>query len=66
MGAQTVILQQEVSYIHKLSKISLYFSEICDTIGRVCSIALQKCIAAIRQLAYDMVIDTIDEFLKLE
>jgi hypothetical protein len=52
--------------MHKLSETSLYFSERYDTTSHAGLTTLQKCIAALRQLAYDMTTDTIDEYLKLE
>jgi hypothetical protein len=52
--------------MHKLSETSLYFSERYDATSRASLTTLQKCIAALCQLAYDMAIDTIDEYLKLE
>jgi hypothetical protein len=51
--------------MHKFSETSLYFFERSDVIGRAGLTALQKCTAALRQLAYGMVADTIDEYLKL-
>jgi hypothetical protein len=43
-----------LSIMHKLSETSLYFSEKYDTTSRI-----------MRQLAYGMATDTIDEYLKL-
>jgi hypothetical protein len=54
-----------LSIMHKLSETSLYFCERYDTTGRASLTALQKCTAALHQLAYDMSTDTIDEYLKL-
>jgi hypothetical protein len=54
-----------LSIMHKLSKISPYFYERYDTTGRVGLTALQKCTAALRQLAYGMAANTINEYLKL-
>jgi hypothetical protein len=54
-----------LSIIHKLCETSPYFSEKYDATGRVDLIALQKCITDMRQLAYGMTTDTIDEYLKL-
>jgi hypothetical protein len=51
--------------MHKLSETSPYFSERYDATGHVGLTALQKCTAALLQLGYDMVIDTIDKYLKL-
>jgi hypothetical protein len=36
-----------------------------DATGRAGLTALQKCTVALRQLVYDMTIDTVDEYLKL-
>jgi hypothetical protein len=41
------------------------FFERHDATGRAGLTALQKCIIALRQLAYDITADTIDEYLKL-
>jgi hypothetical protein len=54
-----------LSIIHKLCETSPYFSEKYDATGHVDLIALLKCIADVRQLAYGMTTDTIDEYLKL-
>jgi hypothetical protein len=54
-----------LSIIHKLSETSPYFTERHDATSRIGLTPLQKCNAALRQLAYDLVIDTIDEYLKL-
>jgi hypothetical protein len=51
--------------MHKLSETSLYFCERYDATSRASLTALQKCTAALRQLAYGMAVDTIDEYLKL-
>jgi hypothetical protein len=40
--------------MHKLSETSPYFCERYDATGRASLTALQKCIAALRQLAYGM------------
>jgi hypothetical protein len=55
-----------LSIIHKLSETSLYFTERRDVIGCIGLTSLQKCIAGLRQLAYGMTADMIDEYLKLE
>jgi hypothetical protein len=52
--------------MHKLSETSPYFCERYDTTGRAVLTALQKCTAALHQLAYDIGAYTIDEYLKLE
>jgi hypothetical protein len=49
--------------MHKLSETSPYFCQMYDTTDRVGLIALQKCIIALRQLAYSMTADIIDEYL---
>jgi hypothetical protein len=54
-----------LSIMHKLSETSLYFCEMYDATGRASLTALQKCIVALRQLVYNMITDTIDEYLKL-
>jgi hypothetical protein len=51
--------------MHKLSEISPYFCEMYDATGSDGLTALQKYTAALRQLAYGMTADTIDEYLKL-
>jgi hypothetical protein len=51
--------------MHKLSEISPYFCKRYDATGRAGLTALQKCTTALRQLAYGMATDTIDEYLKL-
>jgi hypothetical protein len=55
-----------LSIMHKLSETSLYFCERYDATGRAGLTALQKCTAALHQLAYGMTTYTIDEYLKLE
>jgi hypothetical protein len=54
-----------LSIIHKISEISLYFTEKHDATGHIDLTVLQKCTAIVRQLAYDMNVDTIDGYLKL-
>jgi hypothetical protein len=54
-----------LSVMHQLSETSPYFCERYDAISRVGLTVLQKCTAALRQLAYGMTADTIDEYLKL-
>jgi hypothetical protein len=51
--------------MHKLSETCLYFTERHDATGHIGLTPLQKCTAIMRQLAYGMDIDTIDEYLKL-
>jgi hypothetical protein len=55
-----------LSIMHKLSKTSSYFSERYDVTSRVDLTPLQKCIIDVHQLVYGMVVDTIDEYMKLE
>jgi hypothetical protein len=55
-----------LSIMYKLSETSSYFSERYDATGRASLSALQKPTAALRQLAYGMTADTIDEYLKFE
>jgi hypothetical protein len=54
-----------LSIMHKLSETYLYFYERYDATGRASLTALQKCTAALRQLAYGMTADTIHEYMKL-
>jgi hypothetical protein len=54
-----------LSIMHKLSETSPYFSERYDATDRAGLTVLQKCTAALLQLAYGMVADTIDEYLEL-
>jgi hypothetical protein len=51
--------------MHKLSETSLYFTERHDATNRMSLTLLQKYISVVRQLAYDMATDMIDEYLKL-
>jgi hypothetical protein len=52
--------------MHKLSKTSPYFCERYDATDRATLTTLQKCTAALCQLAYAISTDIIDEYLKLE
>jgi hypothetical protein len=54
-----------LSIMHKLSETSPYFYERYDATGRAGLTALQKCTAALRQLAYGMTAYNIDEYLQL-
>jgi hypothetical protein len=54
-----------LSNMHKLSETSLYFSKRYDATSRAGLTALLNCTAALRQLAYGMATDTIDEYMKL-
>jgi hypothetical protein len=54
-----------LSIMHKLSETSPYFYERYDATGRAGLTALQKCTAALRQLAYGMATYNIDEYLQL-
>jgi hypothetical protein len=54
-----------LNIMYKLSETSPYFCERYDATGHASLSALQKCTAALRQLAYGMTIHTIDEYLKL-
>jgi hypothetical protein len=54
-----------LSIMQNLSETSIYFSEMYDATSRVGLTMLQKCTVVVRQLAYDMTADTIDEYLKL-
>jgi hypothetical protein len=55
-----------LSIMHKLSETSPYFYERYDATDHAGLTALQKCTAAIHRLTYDMTVDTIDKYLKLE
>jgi hypothetical protein len=55
-----------LSIMHKLSETSLYFCKRYDVTGHAGLTVLQKCTDALRQLAFGMDADTIDEYLKLE
>jgi hypothetical protein len=55
-----------LSIMRKLSETSSYFCERFDITGRAGLTVLQKCTAALRQLAYGMAVYTIYEYLKLE
>jgi hypothetical protein len=54
-----------LSIMHKLSETSLYFCKRYDATGHAGLTILQKCTTALRQLAYGMAANTIDEYLKL-
>jgi hypothetical protein len=54
-----------LSIMQNLSETSPYFSERYDATGRVGLTVLQKCTVVVRQLAYGIATDTIDEYLKL-
>jgi hypothetical protein len=54
-----------LSIIHKLSETSSYFTEMHNATDHISLTQLQKCTAALSQLAYDMGTDTINEYLKL-
>jgi hypothetical protein len=54
-----------LSIMHKICEISPYFCKRYDVTGRAGMTALQKYTTALRQLAYGMVTDTINEYLKL-
>jgi hypothetical protein len=54
-----------LNIMHKLNETSPYFCERCDAIGRAGLTTLQKCTAALRQLAYGMAADTMHKYLKL-
>jgi hypothetical protein len=54
-----------LSIMYKLSETSSYFSERNDAIDCVAFTVLQKCIAVVRELAYGMAADMIDEYPKL-
>jgi hypothetical protein len=54
-----------LSIMHKLSATYPYFYERYDATGYAGLTTLQKCTAALHQLAYGMAADTIDEYLKL-
>jgi hypothetical protein len=54
-----------LSIMHRVSETSPYFCERYDATGRASLTALQKCTTALRQLAYGMTRDIIDEYMKL-
>jgi hypothetical protein len=54
-----------LSIMYNLSETSPYFCERYDATGRAGLTALQKCTAPLRQLAYGMTADSIDEYMKL-
>jgi hypothetical protein len=54
-----------LNIMHKISKISPYFSEKYDVTGHIDLTVLQKCTTDARQLTYSMAADMIDEYLKL-
>jgi hypothetical protein len=54
-----------LSIMHKLSETSPYFCERYDVTSRTGLTALQKCTGVLRQLAYSMTTDIIDEYLNL-
>jgi hypothetical protein len=51
--------------MNKLSETSPYFTKRHDATGCISFTPLQKYTTVSRQLAYDMIADTMDEFLKL-
>jgi hypothetical protein len=51
--------------MHKISETSPYSTKMHDATGCIGLTLLQKCIVVVRQLAYGMTADTIDEYLKL-
>jgi hypothetical protein len=51
--------------MHKLSETSLYFTERHEATGCIGLIVLQKCTTVVRQLAYAMVTNIIEEYMKL-
>ena len=53
------------SIVDRLGQYSPYFTQRVDALNRVGFTPLQKCTAALRQLAYGAGADTIDEWLKL-
>jgi hypothetical protein len=54
-----------LSIMHNLSETSPYFTERHDATSHIGLTPLQKCIAIVRQLAYGMTADMIDEYMKL-
>ena len=51
--------------VHRLSTKVRYFEERVDATGRSSLTALQKCTAAIRQLAYGVGADAVDEYVRM-
>ncbi len=54
-----------LSIVDKLGEHSPYFTARFDGLGRSGLSPLQKCTAAVHQLAYGMAADSVDEYLKL-
>ena len=54
-----------LSIVHRLSTEVEYFRPTEDAVGRSSLSPLQKCTAAIRQLAYGGGADTVDEYVRL-
>ncbi|GKD44919.1 WAT1-related protein isoform X1 [Tanacetum coccineum] len=52
--------------VRDLSANCPYFQEGCDAVGKTDISALVKCTSAIRQLAYDVVPDSLDEYLQID
>jgi hypothetical protein len=55
-----------LSIMNTLSETSPYFTERHDATDRIGLTLLQKCTTTLRQLAYGMTADMIDEYMKLE
>ncbi|GKD25781.1 protein translocase subunit SecA2, chloroplastic isoform X1 [Tanacetum coccineum] len=51
--------------VRDLSANCPYFQEGCDAVGKAGISALVKCTSAIRQLAYAVVPDSLDEYLQI-
>ena len=54
-----------IRIVHRLSTEVEYFHQTQDALGRSSLSPLQKCTAAIRQLAYGSGADTVDEYVRL-
>jgi hypothetical protein len=54
-----------LTIMRKLSESSLYFTKRHDATDHIGLTPLQKCIAALHQLAYDLTADIIYEYMKL-
>ncbi|GKE86195.1 hypothetical protein Tco_1559937, partial [Tanacetum coccineum] len=52
--------------VRDLSANCPYFQEGCDAVGKAGISALVKCTSAIRQLAYAVVPDSLDEYLQID
>ncbi|GAA0171941.1 hypothetical protein LIER_25864 [Lithospermum erythrorhizon] len=54
------------SIVNSLSSFDAYFTQRQNHAGKRDLLSLQKCIAAIRMLAYGVAVDACDEYVKIE